>query len=533
MSLPILLNAKVATCGQIDQFSILISFLAARSAQKITWAPNISALICGNGCETHWKYTTAKTLGIPILRACDVLGSVESALWTTKYTPKTLSGVVGHTTQINDLVAWLKAWTPNTTGSRAAFVSGPPGIGKTTTVHLLVKACGYDVVEFNASDERSATAIRRWFDEASRSGAVGRRRVVVMDECDGMSRGDRGGIGELARILKHCVFPIICIANERSTPRMRPLTSVCLDIRFARPTKTVIARALMASVVRGETLKTTAAELETLCERNGNDIRSILNTLQFSKQTGGAGVKDELLRVDAFSGAGKLLGCDRPFVDRDALVFLDYGLIPLMVAEGYIATAGRSRDAASDGVKLERCVRAAEALGEWDILDRRIHSSHQWATLPYAVSAIVRAATACNGTAPFQLFPSWLGKHSKRLKHRRWFNDMGRRIGHRSDMYETNDVLRARLFRPGASGSAIVDTLCELRLTRDDMMEALTDTVFKGDESRVSLDTKTKGAITREWKKREVNYLESKKVVDNDEDAVEDDSDEEDIMELL
>jgi len=523
-------GSKVTTCGDIPERQQLLSFITSRGAKWESWASNIRLLILGTGYKTHWKYATACAAGIPCVTATELLGSVESALWTTKYTPKTLRGIIGHTTQIQDLTKWLTDWTPSGEYVRGAFVSGPPGIGKTTTVHLIIRACGYDVVEFNASDERSATAIRRWFDEASRSAAVGRRRVVVMDECDGMSRGDRGGIGELARIIKQCVFPIICIANERGSPRMRPLAAACLDIRFARPTKTVIARTLMDSVVRKETLKTTAAELETLCERNGNDIRSILNTLQFSKQTKGAGMKDDILRVDAFSGAGKLLGGDRPFADRDALVFIDYGLIPMMVAEGYIATAGRSRDGCSEAVKLERCANAADALGEWDILERRIRSSQQWTTLPYSVSAVVRAATICNGTAPFQLFPSWLGKHSKRLKHRRWFSDMGRRIGHRSDIYDTCDLLRARIFRSGVSGVGIVDTLCELGLTRDDMMETLTDTVYKGNESQVALDTKTKGAITREWKKREVNCIEVKK---NDE--VESDLDyesDEDVMDI-
>ena len=518
-----LMGAKVATSGTIEH-SQLTSFLTSRGAQIVTWASDIRFLVLGSDYETRWKYAAAKAAGIECISVHDLLGSVESALWTTKYTPKNLREVIGHTTQIQDLTKWLTNWTTEDESVRGAFVSGPPGIGKTTTVHLAIRACGYDIVEFNASDERSATAILRWFDEASRSHVVGRRRVVVMDECDGMSRGDRGGIGELARIIRQCVFPIICIANERGSPRMRPLTAACLDIRFARPAKTVIARTLMG-VVKKEELKTTTVALETLCERNGNDIRSILNTLQFSKQTDGAGMKDELLRVDTFSAAGKLLGGDRPFEERDALVFIDYGLIPLMVGEGYIATTDRSRDRCSDAIKLERCARAAEAIGEWDILERRIRSSQQWTTLPYTVSAIVRATTICNGTAPFQLFPSWLGKHSKRLKHRRWFSDMGRRIGHRSDVYDTCQLLRSRVFRQGASGVDIVDTLCEIGLTRDDMMETLTDTVYKGDEGQVVLDTKTKGAITREWKKREVPCLEVKNVEDGDE--VDDESDEE------
>eukprot|EP00662_Eupelagonemidae_sp_cell21_P026614 gene26614-67316_t len=43
---------------------------------------------------------------------------------------------------------------------RAALISGSPGIGKTTAAHLVCKQCGFDYVEFNASDHRSAKTLR-------------------------------------------------------------------------------------------------------------------------------------------------------------------------------------------------------------------------------------------------------------------------------------------------------------------------------------------------------------------------------------
>jgi len=416
--------------------------------------------------------------------------------------------MIGHAAPITELTVWLKGWTDAAGSVRAALVTGPPGIGKTTAVGLIVAACGYDLVEFNASDERSASAVRRYFDEAKRSGVCGRRRVIVMDEVDGMSVGDRGGIGELARVIAVCSFPIICIANERGTPRMRPLAACCLDIRFSRPTKGVIAKALYERVVKAEKLGYTVGQVEELCERNGNDIRSLVNALQFSSVSLMNGGKDELQRVDAFSATGRLIGGKDSRAVKEQLVFLDYGMIPLMVAEGYIAAANKPRYHGADtSVLLQRCGAAGDYLCDYDILDRRIHTSQAWVLMPYAVTAIVNAADSTAGIAPFQIFPSWLGKQSKRLKHRRWLSSMRSRGvfgGGGEAMLDTLDCLRHKLFMKGRSAVDIVGDLQSFGATRDDMLETIVEMTYKEDASRVVLDTKTKGAITREWKKVEL-----------------------------
>jgi len=505
--------STVALCGVDADYDRLTSFLSSSGVTVVPWASNIGRLICGGGAGGRWKVAEAQRLSIPVVTTESVLAEARrlGELWVTRYSPRRLKEMIGGTGPITDLSAWLSGWEASVGagGVRGALVTGPPGIGKTTAVGLIVRGCGYELIEFNASDERSASAVRRYFDEAKRSGCVGRRRVVVMDEVDGMSTGDRGGIGELAKVISGCSFPIICIANERGTPRLRPLASCCLDIRFQRPTKTVIAKALFERVVRAEKLGYTVAQLEDLCERNGNDIRSVINALQFSSASLSGGAKDALQRVDAFSATGRLIGGADPRSVKEELVFLDYGMIPLMVAEGYVAAAGKPRGSVTrpnDTVLIGRCATAGGFLGDYDILDRRIHGSQTWALMPHAVSAVVSAATATEGIAPFQIFPSWLGKQSKRLKHRRWLRDMrSRRVlgGSGEGILDTLDSLRSMLFVKGKTASEIVGRLVDIGATRDDMLETIVEMTYKDDAARVALDTKTKGGITREWKKIE------------------------------
>ena len=43
--------------------------------------------------------------------------------------------------------------------ARACLISGPPGIGKTSTIRIVAKALGFSLLELNASDNRSKKTI--------------------------------------------------------------------------------------------------------------------------------------------------------------------------------------------------------------------------------------------------------------------------------------------------------------------------------------------------------------------------------------
>jgi replication factor C subunit 1 len=482
----------------------------------------------GRPITESWRYKQAIKLGIPIIREKPQVAPQQhyeaKEMFVDKYAPKSISDIIGNKEQINQITNWLQTWDEGTPETRGVLVTGPPGIGKTTAVHLIIESLGYKVKEYNASDTRSVSMLRGLF-------ALGIRRlvkeVIVMDEVDGLS--ERGGVGEIASIIKKTTTPIICIANEKP-PKLRPIINACLDIKFNRPVKSTIATALL-KVVKAEKIEITKLDLETLCEKNGNDIRSILNNLEFygADTIESKNDKDSNLRLDLFSATQRLFANKKASLDEAAsLVFVDYNMIPLMVQEAYIASSRNS---------LEDAVRASEFISVGDVMDRRIHRTHDWNLLPHYVQSVVSAAKTVSGPAPFQIFPAWLGKNSKRLKHKRYIDDLSSKMLCSNDSFRLDyaEPLQNILLNPLKADKpdikSTIKTMDQMRFTRDDIMDNLQEVMFE----KIDLATKTKTAFTREYNKAHPDKKATKamkKLSTNDMDLDEEEEEEDGIEEL-
>jgi replication factor C subunit 1 len=131
----------------------------------------------------------------------------------------------------------------------------------------MAKEAGYSPLELNASDARSKKLVENStnIDNTSLDGFFGgqgmqsttvtgasitSRTCLIMDEVDGMSAGDRGGVGALNALIKKTKIPIILICNDKNLPKMKPLWSTTADLAFRRPRANEIRSRIMTILHR-------------------------------------------------------------------------------------------------------------------------------------------------------------------------------------------------------------------------------------------------------------------------------------------
>ena len=200
--------------------------------------------------------------------------------WAEKYRPASLSEIVGNNKPVSDLSTWAKEWQHGVPDRKAAILHGKPGIGKTTAAHALARDLGWEVVELNASDQRTATAIKRVAGIASGTASFGGGiRLIILDEADNIhGNSDRGGAQALVKIIRETSQPILLTANDLYgvSPSIKNL---CVEIPFRSLQGRSIAQ-LLRKICNNEEITCDPEALLKIAETAHGDVRSAINDLQ-------------------------------------------------------------------------------------------------------------------------------------------------------------------------------------------------------------------------------------------------------------
>ncbi|MEQ2290863.1 hypothetical protein AMECASPLE_007285 [Ameca splendens] len=492
-------------------------------------------------------------------------GEAATLLWVDKYRPRSLKAVIGQQGDqscANKLLRWLQNWYKHHSGGldkpavarfskfgggkddgsgyKAALLSGPPGVGKTTTAALVCEELGFSYVEMNASCTRSKNSLKEVVAESlnntsienfykGTSQTVSSKHVLIMDEVDGMAGNeDRGGIQEMIGLIKNSKIPIICMCNDRNHQKIRSLANYCFDLRFQRPRVEQIKGAMM-SIAYKEGIRIPPPALNEIILASNQDVRQVIHNLSMWSAKDKVMTYDQC-KADAASARKDMkLGpfdvCRKVFasgeetahmslIDKSDLFFHDYSLAPLFVQENYLHV----RPAAARGDMKSHLVllsKTADSIADGDLVDRRIRSGQNWSLLPtQAIYASVLPGELMRGyMSQFPVFPSWLGKNSSTNKHSRIVQELtshmslktlsSRQAVNLDYLHYLQQALLHPLQRHGAEGAAqAVKLLDDYQLLKEDVDSIMETSVWGGQpDPYAKLDSKVKAAFTRAYNK--------------------------------
>jgi replication factor C large subunit len=364
--------------------------------------------------------------------------------WTLKYKPQTMDEVVGNQDAKDKILKWVHQWDKKPPKKRALFFYGPPGTGKTVTAEALASDLNMELVQSNASDYRTADAVKRFAGSASQYGTLsGKKRLILFDELDGITgNADRGGLRVITDIAKATSSPIILTANNAYDLRFSTLKKHCQLIEFKKLPKTDIMKYLK-KICSHEEIKAEDDALSLVAERASGDIRSAVNDLQALAQG-----KKQL----AYSNVSWLSTRDR----REAV----FKVLQDIFYARNSWDAKRAVDAADIDLDMlfewvyenvphqikdpKELAATMDMLALADIYRGRIRTTQNWSLMRYYIDFMTAGVAASwshkpSGWVPFR-FPSRIMSMSRSRGERAMLQAIGLKIGKRCHMSSSRAV---------------------------------------------------------------------------------------------
>lgn len=228
----------------------------------------------------------------------------QSLTWLKKYSPKKFDDCLLKSDEKSLMDKWLnflsndkneltikkgKKKDKNQFDTNCLFLHGAPGIGKTTIANLLFKKYNYDILEFNASDTRTAKTIQDKLNQVGGSHNVidfmcnkKTKIAIILDEIDGLSNGDKGGMTEINNIImesREKKTPFICISNN-VCKKTDSLKRKSLFIKVSKPSDSNIKK-IIAIINKEENLRLETNVINLVIKKSQGDIRRCVTLLEY------------------------------------------------------------------------------------------------------------------------------------------------------------------------------------------------------------------------------------------------------------
>jgi len=285
----------------------------------------------------------------------------------------------------------LKDFFNNFPKKKAIILNGPVGTGKTSMTLALAEEYDLELFELNASDLRNKSSLEAVLKPSSQQKSLFQKgKLILMDEADGITGSDRGGVAELVRIIAQSSFPIIITANDIWQKKFSPLRQKCKIINLKELTESVV-KEIITTTLQKENKTVSQEVIDIIAKKARGDVRAALNDLESSlsvdEQDFIREISEREKKEDIFGVLKKVFQSptDQSIVRVYDNTHMDLGEIALWIEENIPLE-----------YKGEALVKAYDALSKADIFKGRIYRQQYWRFLVYQnffLSAGISAST--------------------------------------------------------------------------------------------------------------------------------------------
>lgn len=356
-----------------------------------------------------------------------------SDMFTEKYRPRNIDDIVGNGSVIKKCKKFFEKFDPEDK-KKALFIHGSPGVGKSTIATLLAIEYGYEPILLNASDTRSKNQLDIHYKQCVNSFTLDgkKKMLIIFDEIDGMSTGDRGGLSELVKLIDSSSLPVICICNDRDSQKFDTLAKRCEEVAVNPLNLSDIATKLK-QIVKLEDFKVSDDDITRIAQECKGDMRFALNNLQFLNETSSSytGAKDQ--HVKSVSEALRQLIDGKQTIERMfQLHFYDSGLIPIYVSE--------SIKVKTDGdiiANLDSYSRSLDSISIGDVFNANVMESGFSTAYPASFFQTIYPCKTCPSDSVGAGFPLFFRKGQTQKKIQRWIMEL---INHTRQSFSESSI---------------------------------------------------------------------------------------------
>ena len=147
-------------------------------------------------------------------------------------------------------------------------------------VLALAKEAQLELFELNSSDLRNRLSLDEVLKPASiQSSLFKKGKLILMDEADGITTSDRGGLPELIALIEKTKFPIIITSNDIWNRKFSLLRQKCKLIILKELNEDLIA-GILKEVLKKENKIIDEKSLDLIAKKSKGDVRAALNDLE-------------------------------------------------------------------------------------------------------------------------------------------------------------------------------------------------------------------------------------------------------------